>query len=104
MKELILFTFLSIFSMNSVLAETLKGTVLDAKTKEPVVGANVYLDGTTIGTISKRLYGKRRVGDLLPADYTPSPGFENRVYEENIKPEIKERLYGTRVEKVKKTL
>ena len=32
---------------------TIKGTVLDRKTNEPIDGASVYFDNTTIGTISK---------------------------------------------------
>jgi hypothetical protein len=40
----------------------------------------------------KGFMGKRRVGDLLPGDYIPSPDFEKRVREENVIPEIKSHL------------
>jgi hypothetical protein len=52
MKHLITYTYLLILSATPLPAKTLKATVLDAKTKEPVIGANVYLDGTTIGTVT----------------------------------------------------
>jgi hypothetical protein len=43
--------YLSIFAITPLFAQTtLKGTVLDAKTREPVAFASVYLEGTTIGT------------------------------------------------------
>jgi hypothetical protein len=40
---------LLILSITELSAETLKGTVLNAKTKEPLAGVSVYLEGTTIG-------------------------------------------------------
>ena len=40
-------------SMASVVQQTtkLKGVVLDAKTGEPIIGANVLIKGTAVGTI-----------------------------------------------------
>lgn len=41
-------------SMASVVQQTtkLKGVVLDAKTGEPIIGANVLIKGTAVGTIT----------------------------------------------------
>lgn len=53
LKQLILIFVLISFSPANIFAQLeLKGRVLDAETKEPIVNANVYLDGTTIGTVT----------------------------------------------------
>ena len=46
--------YLGILLLSSVVvnAQQLKGRVIDAKTKETIPGANVYIPGTTIGTIT----------------------------------------------------
>ena len=41
-----------LFLSDACFAQTLKGTVLDADTDEPIVNANIYLNGTTIGNVS----------------------------------------------------
>ena len=48
MRTTILFIILS-FSSVVCFAQTLTGFVFDAETKEPLSGASVYLNGTTIG-------------------------------------------------------
>ena len=47
----------------------LKGTVLDAKTKEPLIGATVLIVGTYKGTITDE-NGAFRINDIKPGDYT----------------------------------
>ena len=74
-------------------AQTIEGTVYDAKTKETVPGVAIYVDGTSIFTTSDKngrflvirnpdnvdhlLFfgeiGKQRLGDMLPMDYTYVP-------------------------------
>jgi len=49
MRHIILFLLLCL-TATQLSAETLKGKVVDAKTREPIVAANVFFDGTTIGT------------------------------------------------------
>lgn len=49
MRWFILLVFLNVY--NSY-AQELKGTIIDSKSSEPIVSATVYLDGTSIGTIS----------------------------------------------------
>ncbi len=48
MKAFLLF-FLTVFLASNVFAGSIAGKVIDKKTGEPLVGANVYLKGTTIG-------------------------------------------------------
>ncbi len=53
MKKLILVFFLSLFLMvQFTFAQTVKGVVVDGTSGEPIVGASVYLQGTTNGTIT----------------------------------------------------
>lgn len=55
MKKATILFILSIFLLNlysnnqNITNGTIKGTVIDEKTKEPVFAANVYIEGTTIG-------------------------------------------------------
>ncbi|NER12622.1 hypothetical protein GWK08_04160 [Leptobacterium flavescens] len=44
--------FLLLFSVFTSFAQTVSGYVFDNVTKEPLLGASVYFDGTTIGTIT----------------------------------------------------
>ncbi len=39
-----------VFAINGIYAQTINGVVNDAKTKEPVIGANVVIKGSTAGT------------------------------------------------------
>jgi hypothetical protein len=57
MRIFIIFLFIlsGFFAGLSAQTLTLKGTVLDAATREPIVNANVYLDATTIGTVTDTL-------------------------------------------------
>ncbi|MEP0264771.1 carboxypeptidase-like regulatory domain-containing protein [Dokdonia sp.] len=50
MKQLLGICFL--FLYGAVCAQTIRGTVYDSKTKEPLLGASVYFEGTTIGGIT----------------------------------------------------
>ncbi|HHE54248.1 MAG TPA: carboxypeptidase-like regulatory domain-containing protein, partial [Caldithrix abyssi] len=52
MERLIIVITALLFTISSVIAGTtgkIAGRVFDARTKEPLVGANVYLEGTNIG-------------------------------------------------------
>ena len=52
MKRAILILLCSVFCSTSLLSQTLRGTVYDAKTGKPVTDARVYLDGTSMETIA----------------------------------------------------
>ncbi|MDT0553295.1 carboxypeptidase-like regulatory domain-containing protein [Urechidicola vernalis] len=47
-KSILLF----LFFCQTIGAQNISGHILDIKTKEPLVGATIYLDGTSIGTTS----------------------------------------------------
>ena len=52
MKQLLLLLFLSVVSFSAVLAQrTVSGTITDDN-NEPLIGANVIVQGTTVGTIT----------------------------------------------------
>jgi hypothetical protein len=40
------------FVANSIDGQSIRGRLLDAKTREPIVGANVYIANTSVGTVS----------------------------------------------------
>lgn len=50
MKQLLGICFL--FLYGTLCAQSIRGTVYDSKTKEPLLGASVYFEGTTIGGIT----------------------------------------------------
>ena len=51
MKNLILFTFFQLLIVMTAFGQgTITGTILDEKTGEALIGANVIIEGTTIGT------------------------------------------------------
>ena len=52
-KIFVLFIYISLFHFVCY-SQTLQGIVLDADTKEPVIGANVYLNGTTMGAATDK--------------------------------------------------
>ena len=61
----IFFTTLSGFSQTGLI----KGTITDKKTRETIVGANVFLQGTTIGK-STDLNGEYLIENIKPGTYT----------------------------------
>ncbi|MDF9831243.1 carboxypeptidase-like regulatory domain-containing protein [Parabacteroides sp. PF5-6] len=52
MRKLLIYCVLFLFPFLSVTAQVLKGTVFDKQTKESVINANVYLEGTSYFTIT----------------------------------------------------
>ncbi|MDR3252812.1 MAG: carboxypeptidase-like regulatory domain-containing protein, partial [Tannerella sp.] len=97
----IIYTFLTVILTTNLSAETLKGTVVDAKTGEPIVAASVFFDGTTIGTatglngefsltVKERIYSRLVISYLgYESAVIPSP-FDNmpeiiRLEEKNTK-------------------
>ena len=65
MLQLLLTTTLFAAAQNG----KIKGLVTDAKTKEPLVGATVVLEGTTTGNITD-FDGNYTVGKIIPGTYT----------------------------------
>ena len=59
---------LAMFTVFAVQAQTVTGVMTDADTNEPLIGANVLVKGTTIGTTSD-FDGKYQI-DLEPGTYT----------------------------------
>lgn len=51
-KTVSLAFFIMLFSLTSLFAAQIKGLVVDKRTGEPLVGANVIIEGTTIGAAS----------------------------------------------------
>lgn len=51
-NHLVGFVFCFLVAYNSVVSQQIKGIILNNKTKEPIVGASVYFNNTTIGTIT----------------------------------------------------
>ena len=49
MKKLLLFAFLLLFSLSMLQAGAIGGKVVAKSSGEPLVGANVYIEGTTVG-------------------------------------------------------
>lgn len=64
---LCLFVSFSVFTFAQ--KGTLKGLVTDQKTKEPLVGATIMLEGTTSGTITD-FDGNYQLGNIAPGTYT----------------------------------
>mgnify|MGYP002356565957 FL=1 len=48
---------------------SIKGVITDKKTKETIIGANVYLEGTTIGSTTN-LDGQYEIRNIKPGVYT----------------------------------
>jgi hypothetical protein len=61
----ILFFYLSI----KIFPATIQGQVKDASTGEPLIGANLIVDGTPYGAATD-LYGFYKIKDLSPGEYT----------------------------------
>ncbi|MEN6455393.1 MAG: TonB-dependent receptor [Prolixibacteraceae bacterium] len=66
--SLLLFLSISLFSFSQQEA-TISGLVTDIKTKEPLVGATVMLEGTTTGTVTD-FDGVYRLERIKPGTYT----------------------------------
>jgi len=52
LKITLSFLFISIFTVTTIYAQTIYGRVYDTKQGQPLEGATVYLNGTSIGTIT----------------------------------------------------
>ncbi len=69
-KKLILFVFLLIISFSKVFcAGKISGKINDAVTGEPLIGANIVILGTNIGTASD-LEGKYFLSNVPAGSYT----------------------------------
>ena len=71
MKNLLLLTFLSLTSLALLAQGTISGTILDEKYGDPLIGANVVIEGTSTGT-STDFDGKYQ--------FNLEPGTYNIVY------------------------
>ncbi|MCK5134413.1 MAG: carboxypeptidase-like regulatory domain-containing protein [Bacteroidales bacterium] len=58
-------------------AGTIRGKILDASTGEPLIGANVFLTGTTIGTITD-FDGNFSLADVEAGKYVYVRGLSDR--------------------------
>ena len=65
----LIFLLLATVAMSQTSNGIIYGTVLEAKSKQPVIGASVSIEGTTIGT-STDLDGKFLLQDLPQGNYT----------------------------------
>jgi len=77
-----LIILLSLFSL-SLSGQAIKGKIFDSETKEPLSFASVYLEGTTIGTVSDRkgqfsLILKDRIFTKLVVSFT---GYKSEIIE-----------------------
>ena len=48
----LLISFLFLFVTQLILSQEISGVILDKNTKEPLAGASIYFDNTTLGTVS----------------------------------------------------
>ncbi|HMP99281.1 MAG TPA: carboxypeptidase-like regulatory domain-containing protein [Cyclobacteriaceae bacterium] len=67
-KTFYLFLSLTISFYSFAQLGSIDGVVTDASTKEPIIGANVYIEGTTVGT-STDLDGKFLINNVKPGTY-----------------------------------
>lgn len=51
-KIIVFILFLSLIGMNTSYSQTISGNIYDTKKGEPLVGATVYINGSSIGTIT----------------------------------------------------
>lgn len=61
--------FLLISAVSYAQQGTLSGIVLDAKTSEAIIGANVVIEGTTVGAATD-IDGKFQISNIKPGTYT----------------------------------
>ena len=68
---ILLIISLLVLNIASVYSQTgsIKGVIFDQKTKETIVGANVYIEGTTIGSTTN-LEGQFEIKNVKPGVYT----------------------------------
>lgn len=70
MRSLILFTVLLLVSAVSMAQNgTINGKIVDARTAEPIIGANVVIEGTTVGAATD-LEGAFQISNVKPGTYT----------------------------------
>lgn len=64
-------TLLALFLCSGLYAQTgsISGTIADSRSKETIIGANVFIEGTTIGAATD-LDGNFEIGSLKPGKYT----------------------------------
>jgi len=88
MKRSLIYLILILLPLEAVYAQVLKGVVLDSKTKESVINANVYLEGTSSFTITDadgkfELPVNRRVNTRLIISHVAYHSFTaNKPFEE----------------------
>ena len=75
LKRLGLF-WMGVFLSFSLWAQTgvICGTVTDAKMKEPLIGASVVIEGTTVGAITD-IDGNFRIENVKPGTYTVAASY-----------------------------
>ena len=75
LKRLGLF-WMGVFLSFSLWAQTgvICGTVTDAKMKEPLIGASVVIEGTTVGAITD-IDGNFRIENVRPGTYTVAASY-----------------------------
>ena len=81
-----LYTTILVSSLGANQFATIEGTVLDKKTKEPLVGANVFIVGTSLGTASSK-EGSYRLSNIPEGDYILRAsyiGYETRELKINV--------------------
>ena len=61
--------FLGFVSINAFGQGSIAGVITDAKTKDPVIGANVIIKGTTIGAATD-IEGKFQISNVKAGTYT----------------------------------
>jgi len=68
-KALLLFVFISASLVAAAQTGSITGTITDSKTKEPIIGGSVLVQGTQIGT-STDIEGKFTISNLKPGTYS----------------------------------
>jgi hypothetical protein len=68
-KSITLYIFLILLASGSAFSQSIKGKITDASNSDPLVGAVVKVQGTTLGTISD-LDGNYEITDIKPGVYT----------------------------------
>ena len=85
-KLTLLYLFVAISFIAMAQKGTIKGLVTDIKTKEPLVGATVMLEGTTTGTTTD-FDGRYEIGKITPGTYKIRCSFIS--YETNFTENVK---------------